>query len=156
MGDAARRQTRRDLLSTQESSQQEARAKRRQGNHGQFQRPCSRLTGNIRQEASLASAKASKSAKKDGVAEVNAPEQIKLLKAIHLEASKDPSHLFARAASSASLLVASSLYRADKGSVKKISTVYRDSQVAWVEGEVKMQAAFFVDWVNWCQSHANA
>jgi len=104
----------------------------------------------------LAFAKASKSAKKDGVAEVNAPEQIKLLKAIHLEASKDPSHLFARAASSASLLVASSLYRADKGSVKKISTVYRDSQVAWVEGEVKMQAAFFVDWVNWCQSHANA
>ncbi|PVH76627.1 hypothetical protein DL98DRAFT_561891 [Cadophora sp. DSE1049] len=104
----------------------------------------------------LAFAKASKSAKKDGAAEVNASEQIKLLKAIHLEASKDPSHLFARAASSASLLVASSLYRADNGSVKKIATVYRDSQVAWVEGEVKMQAAFFVDWVNWCQSHANA
>ncbi|KAK0108516.1 DNA-directed DNA polymerase [Cadophora gregata] len=104
----------------------------------------------------LAFAKASKAAKKDGVAEINASEQIKLLKAVHLEASKDPSHLFARAASSASLLVASSLYRVDKGSVKKIATVYRDSQVAWVEGEVKMQAAFFVDWVNWCQSHANA
>ncbi|KAH6691189.1 DNA polymerase phi-domain-containing protein [Leptodontidium sp. MPI-SDFR-AT-0119] len=104
----------------------------------------------------LAFAKASKSAKKDGVSEINSSEQIKLIKAIHLEASKDPSHLFARAASSASLLVASSLYRADKGSVKKIATVYRDSQVTWLEGEVKMQAAFFVDWVNWCQSHANA
>ncbi|KAH7364707.1 DNA polymerase phi-domain-containing protein [Rhexocercosporidium sp. MPI-PUGE-AT-0058] len=104
----------------------------------------------------LAFAKSSKSAKKDAASEINAPEQMKLIKAIHLEASKDPSHLFARAASSASLLVASSLYRANKGAVKKIATVYRDSQVSWVQGEVRMQAAFFVDWVNWCQSHANA
>ncbi|RFU31314.1 hypothetical protein B7463_g5030, partial [Scytalidium lignicola] len=88
-------------------------------------------------------------------AEINATEQIRLLRAIHGEASKDPSHMFAKGASTASLLVASSLYRADKGSVKKMATVYRDSQVAWVEGEVKMQAVFFTDWVNWCQSHAN-
>lgn len=96
-----------------------------------------------------------KGAKKEGASEVDAGEQIKLLKAIHVETSKDPSHLYARAASSASLLVASSLYRADKSTVKKIATVYRDSQVKWVEGEVRMQASFFMDWTNWCQSHAN-
>ncbi|KUJ18593.1 uncharacterized protein LY89DRAFT_706332 [Mollisia scopiformis] len=88
--------------------------------------------------------------------EVNLAEQIKLLKAIHLEASKDPSHLFAKAASTASLLVASSIYRVDKGNFKKIANVYRDSQVAWVDGNVKMQAAFFSEFVNWCQSHANS
>jgi DNA polymerase phi len=64
--------------------------------------------------------------------------------------------MFAKATSSASLLVASSTYRADNGSVKKIAGVYRDHQVAWVAGEVKIQAAFFVGWVNWCQSHVNS
>ena len=105
----------------------------------------------------LTFAKALKGAKKsEEAAGINMSEQLKLMKTIHVEASKDPSHMFAKAASTASLLVASSLYRADKGNVKKIATVYRDSQVAWVEGEVKMQAAFFMEWVNWCQSHANS
>ncbi|KAE8441460.1 hypothetical protein EG329_004953 [Mollisiaceae sp. DMI_Dod_QoI] len=103
----------------------------------------------------LAFAKAAKTVKKsDGDADINVAEQVKLLKAVHLEASKDPSHLFAKAASTASLLAASSIYRVDKGTFKKIATVYRDSQVAWVDGEVKMQAAFFSEFVNWCQSHA--
>lgn len=104
----------------------------------------------------LSFAKASKGAKKEGAVEVNVSEQIMLMKAIHAEASKDPSHMFAKSSSTASLLVASSLYRSDKGTVKKIATVYRDSQTAWVEGEVNMQAAFFHEWVNWCQSHANS
>jgi DNA polymerase phi len=104
----------------------------------------------------LAFSKASRTSKKsEDASVVNISEQTKLLKAIHAEASKDPSHMFAKAASSASLLVASSMYRADKGSVKKIAGVYRDNQIAWVQGEVKMQAAFFVEWINWCQSHAN-
>lgn len=85
---------------------------------------------------------------------VNVSEQLQLLKSIHVEASKDPSHLFAKAASTASLLVASSIYRVDEGNFKKIATVYRDSMVQWVGGEVKMQAAFFAEFVNWCQSHA--
>jgi len=105
----------------------------------------------------LTFAKGFKTTKKaEDAQSVNISDQTKLLKAIHLEASKDPSHMFAKAASNASLLVASSMYRADKSSVKKIATIYRDSQVAWLEGEVKMQAAFFTEWVNWCQSHANA
>lgn len=105
----------------------------------------------------LTFSKASRTSKKsEDASTVDISEQTKLLKSIHLEASKDPSHMFAKAASSSSLLVASSMYRTDKASVKKIAGVYRDSQVAWVAGEVKMQAAFFVEWVNWCQSHANS
>ena len=103
----------------------------------------------------LAFGKASKNAKKDA-AEVNVSEQIKLMKAIHLEASKDPSNMFAKAASSASLLIASVLYRSDKGSIRKIAKVYVETQVAWVSGEVKMQTVFFDQWNNWCQSHANS
>lgn len=103
----------------------------------------------------LAFSKASKSAKKDP-SELNLSEQIKLLKAIHLEASQDPSNMFAKAASSASLLIASSLYRADRGSIKKIAKAYMETQVAWVSGEVKMQTVFFDQWNNWCQSHAKS
>jgi len=97
-------------------------------------------------------------AKKHGktAQEVDVSKQIKLIKAIHLEASKDPSHMFGRAASTSSLMIASSCYRADKQSVEKVAKVYMHSQVAWVKGEVKLSAAIFSDWNNWCQSHANA
>ncbi|TAQ89216.1 hypothetical protein B7494_g2456 [Chlorociboria aeruginascens] len=105
----------------------------------------------------LSFAKSFKSLKKaERAAEINSSEQIKLLKAIHQEATKDYSHMFAKATSTASLLVASSLYNTDEGSVKEVATVYRDSQVKWVTGEVTIQAAFFVEWVNWCQSHAKS
>ncbi|KAF8852497.1 putative DNA polymerase V [Acephala macrosclerotiorum] len=105
----------------------------------------------------LGFAKASRGVKQvEGIPQLNAAEQVKLLKAIHLEASKDPSHVFAKGASTASLLVASSIYRVDKRNFKKIANVYRDSQVSWVEGEVKMQAAFFSEFINWCQSHAKS
>lgn len=99
-------------------------------------------------------AKALKSSK--DVEDLNVSEQIKLLKTLHLEASKAPSHLFSKSVTTASLLVVSSIYKADKSAFKKIANVYRDTQVAWVEGEVKMSAAFFTEWVNWCQSHAAA
>jgi DNA polymerase phi len=97
-------------------------------------------------------------AKKHGkpAEEVNVPKQIKLIKAIHLEASKDPSHMFGRAASTSSLMIASSCYRADKESVEKVAKVYMHSQVAWVKGEVRLSPTIFSDWNNWCQSHANA
>ncbi|CZT47188.1 related to DNA polymerase V [Rhynchosporium secalis] len=101
----------------------------------------------------LAFAKASK---REGASEVVASDQVELMKLVHKEAAKDPSHLLARSASSASLLLASSLYRSDKESMKEVTMVYRDSQLAWVNGEVAMQASFFVDWVNWCQNHAKA
>lgn len=83
-----------------------------------------------------------------------APTHLELLKAIHLEVSKDPSHMFAKAASTASLLVASSLQHTDKENLQEIATVYRDSQVRWVLGKARIQASFFVEWINWCQSLA--
>jgi DNA polymerase phi len=100
-------------------------------------------------------AKASKSVKISEEMQVDVSSRAKILKDIHEEASKDPSHAFARAASTASLLLASTLYRSDKDTVKKIATVYRDTQVKWIKGEWKIQASFFHDWVNWCQSHVS-
>jgi DNA polymerase phi len=98
------------------------------------------------------------SAKKHGktAEDVDVSKQIKLIKAIHLEASKDPSHMFGRAASTSSLMIASSCYRADRECVDRVAKVYMHSQVAWVKGEVKLSPAIFNDWNNWCQSHANA
>ncbi|OBT85679.1 hypothetical protein VE02_05935 [Pseudogymnoascus sp. 03VT05] len=108
--------------------------------------------------------KATKGGKADGDEEAGGEEKvdfdilerIELLKEIHEEAASDASHAFAKAASTASLLVASSLYRVDKRLVKKVAGVYRDTQVQWVMGEKKVAAGLFVDWVNWCQSHAGA
>jgi DNA polymerase phi len=95
----------------------------------------------------------SKAAKKSTPTSVDVFSQIKLLKTIHLEASKDPSHGFARAASTSSLLVASNVYKADKENFKKIGKVYLESMSNWDAGEVDMQAVVFTDWVNWVQSH---
>jgi DNA polymerase phi len=85
---------------------------------------------------------------------VFAATQLELLKAIHAEVSKDPSHMFAKAASTASLLVASSLLHADKDNIQDSASVYCDSQVRLVRGEARIQASFFVEWINWCQSLA--
>jgi DNA polymerase phi len=102
-------------------------------------------------------AKALKSMKQEDNAVIKTSNQIKLLKAIHIEASKDPSHAFARAASTSSLLVASGLVRGDKNTMKKIAKVYHETQDAWMEGEMeKMQIVFFSDFLNWCQSHAKS
>lgn len=129
-------------------------------------------------------AKAAKSAK-GTEAELDETGLLALMQRIHDEAALDPAHAYARAASAASLIVASRLLRGDgerevsepeapvkkskkdkdkkksekteeikESIVAKIATVYRDSQIRWVEGGTKMQAAFFVEWVNWCQSHA--
>lgn len=99
----------------------------------------------------------SKAAKKTtGVDAVDTAGQLQLLKNIHVEASKDPSNIYAKAASSASLLVASSLYRADKSNLEGIAKAYMETQVKWVAGDVRMQTVFFDQWVNWCQSHANS
>jgi len=54
------------------------------------------------------------------------------------------------------LLIASSLYKADRTTYREIALVYMGTQEAWVQGEIKMQESFFIDWVHWCQSHAAA
>lgn len=100
-------------------------------------------------------AKASKSFK--GEVEIDVKERLQVLKDIHAAPNqRDASGAFTKAVSQASLLVASSLYRADKETVKKITKVYCDTQVAWLSGGLRIQTAFFHDWVNWCQSHVQA
>ncbi|ORY60225.1 DNA polymerase phi-domain-containing protein [Pseudomassariella vexata] len=88
---------------------------------------------------------------------VSIETQLGLLQQIHDEASKDAAHAFARAASAASLLVASSLYAADKESVDDVAQLYAELQAKWTKGllPAKMQASFFFDWVNWSVSHAS-
>ena len=76
------------------------------------------------------------------------------LRDIHEEASKDPSHLFARAASAASTAVAS-VVCADAKMQEQVFQLYSQTQLRWYRGEVRMQASFFTDWLNWCQSHAS-
>ncbi|KAL3419081.1 DNA polymerase v [Phlyctema vagabunda] len=98
-----------------------------------------------------------KAAKKEGQTEIDSAEQLQLMKNIHTEASKDLSHMFGKAASTSSLLVASSLYRVNKeDSLEDIATLYKDTEIAWMKKEVKIQSAFFSEWHNWCQSIANA
>ncbi|GAB1310759.1 DNA-directed DNA polymerase [Madurella fahalii] len=77
-----------------------------------------------------------------------------LLEELHSEASKDPSHAFAKAVSTASLSVASVLCGA-KDRRERVFEMYAQTQLKWFQGEVKIQPAFFSDWLNWCQSHAS-
>ncbi|KAK3393469.1 DNA polymerase phi-domain-containing protein [Podospora didyma] len=88
--------------------------------------------------------------------EVDVDSLLELLGEIHDEASKDQSHAFARAASTASLAVASVLCGASDDGVKEVFGMYSVTQLKWYWGQVKIQPAFFSDWLNWCQSHASA
>ncbi|KAI1329554.1 DNA polymerase phi-domain-containing protein [Xylariaceae sp. FL0255] len=86
---------------------------------------------------------------------INPEGQFKLLKDIHQEASKDASHSFAKAASTASLMVASSLLAADRDYVDTINNLYAQTLTDCQKGNIKLQRTFFVDWVNWGMDHAS-
>lgn len=88
--------------------------------------------------------------------EIDCSILFRTLKAVHDEASKDPSHSYARAVSSASILVSSRLFKADKTNCKKIMKIYADSETKCMLGEVNIQASFFHDKVNWVHSHTGA
>lgn len=74
---------------------------------------------------------------------------------VHDEAGKDNSHAYAKAASAASLVVASAMFTANKESVKRTAAVYAKTQSDWVLGLIQLQNSFFADWNNWCQNHAS-
>lgn len=80
---------------------------------------------------------------------------LSLLLEVHGEAAKDNSHAYAKAASAASLVVASAMFAADRGAVKRVAAVYAKTQSDWVLGEAWLQNSFFADWNNWCQNHAS-
>lgn len=102
-------------------------------------------------------AKASKSAKKFGTDdEINVSEQIDLMKAIHLEATKDQSHMFARAMSTSSLLIASNVYHANEDNEDLVAKVYTKTMKECRKSKAKIQPVLIHDWVNWWQSHLNS
>ncbi|KAI1302778.1 DNA polymerase phi-domain-containing protein [Xylaria venustula] len=86
---------------------------------------------------------------------IDTEAQIDLLTAIQEEASKDMSHAFGKAASTASLLVASNLWAADQDNVDRINAVYAQTFAECQKGNIKIQGAFFSDWINWGMGHAN-
>ncbi|KAF7900236.1 uncharacterized protein EAF01_007538 [Botrytis porri] len=95
----------------------------------------------------------SKTSSSEAEVEINVKAHIALIKSIHEEVLKDQSKVFAKAASTASLSLASGIYRADKSQFEKIGKVYLHTMTKCdVEG-VKIQASFVSDWVNWWQSH---
>lgn len=94
-------------------------------------------------------------ASKDDSASVEEGDMLGLLVQVHEEAGKDNSHAYAKAASAASLIVASSMFAAERGAIRKVVGVYAKTQSDWVLGEVKLQNSFFADWNNWCQNHAS-
>ncbi|KAI1814374.1 hypothetical protein GGS20DRAFT_548831 [Poronia punctata] len=88
--------------------------------------------------------------------EIDADAQFKLLEEIHQEAMRDVSHMFGKAASTASLLVASSLWASSQEHVDRINAIYARTFAECQKGKAKMQGAFFSDWVNWGMGHASS
>ncbi|KAK8055321.1 DNA polymerase V family protein [Apiospora rasikravindrae] len=86
---------------------------------------------------------------------IDSDKQIALLRKIHEEASLDSTHAFARAVSTTSLLVVSSLFTADKENIQRAAAVYTQTQIDWALGRKRIQPSFFTDWINWCQGHAS-
>ncbi|KOS16594.1 DNA polymerase V [Escovopsis weberi] len=82
-------------------------------------------------------------------------ELLAMLVQVHDEAGRDNAHAYARAASAASLILASAMYAADRRSVGRAAGVYAKTQSDWVLGKAKLQNSFFADWNNWCQNHAS-
>lgn len=113
-------------------------------------------TTQLREKAREVISSFAKSAKKGTPVDIAVPDQIEIMKTIHLEASKDPSQSFSKAASGASLILASNIYRADKENFNEIAILYMGTQVAWVEKVFKMHASFFQEYINFSQSLASS
>jgi DNA polymerase phi len=86
--------------------------------------------------------------------DVDEDKLLSLMENIHDEAAKDASHVFARAVSTASLIVAANLFAVDRQNIENIANVYAATQTSWVLGN-RIQASFFSDWLNWCQNLAS-
>jgi len=112
--------------------------------------------GNKACEAILSLSKALKKARSSRVESnnIDADRLMTLLGEIHDEASKNPAHAFAKAASTASLAVASVLCATDEKR-SDVFQLYAQTQMKCYEAKVKIQQAFFLDWLNWCQGHAS-
>ncbi|KAI0378007.1 DNA polymerase phi-domain-containing protein [Hypomontagnella monticulosa] len=98
-------------------------------------------------------ARAFKKAKPDSQQGEDVTPRLELMREIHRQAARDESHAYGRAASTASLLVASSLV-VDKENVDAVNAVYAQTFSECQKGSAKIQGFFFTDWVNWGMGHA--
>ncbi|KAI5861681.1 DNA polymerase phi-domain-containing protein [Durotheca rogersii] len=87
---------------------------------------------------------------------IDAEARLALMREIHRQAARDMSHAFGRAASAASLLVASSLLADGRGDDKidGVNAVYAQTFADCQKGKTKLQGFFFSDWINWGMGHA--
>lgn len=86
---------------------------------------------------------------------VDADALLARLKLVHDEAGKDQAHAFAKAATAASLAMAAAIVGAG-ANYERVVGVYADTQTAWLQGRVRIQPSFFLEWIHWCQSHAQS
>ncbi|KAI1466872.1 DNA polymerase phi-domain-containing protein [Daldinia caldariorum] len=87
--------------------------------------------------------------------QLDATAQLALMREIHQRAAKDAAHAYGRAASTASLLVASSLVAAAAGDhVGDVNALYAHTFTECQKGALKLPGFFFTDWVNWGMGHA--
>ncbi|KAJ9161362.1 DNA polymerase V [Coniochaeta hoffmannii] len=100
-----------------------------------------------------------KKARKDSEAsdvDVDLQAILRVLEGVHAEAVKDVSHTFAKAASAASLSCAWTVcFSTSVNRVDDVFRLYHNTQLSWFKGEAKIRPSFFVEWINWCQSHAS-
>lgn len=87
-------------------------------------------------------------------AAVDVTELHQLLEEIHDEMTKDGSHAYAKAASTASLFVVNGILTRDVGMFQVIWEDYGRLATQWVMYDQKFQfSTIITDWTNWIQSH---
>ncbi|KAG6099572.1 hypothetical protein E4U30_006331 [Claviceps sp. LM220 group G6] len=105
--------------------------------------------------AATPSASSSKLSSSTGSSEAAAAPQeelLSLLRDCHDEAGRDDSQAHAKAASTASLIVAAALFRQDREVIGEIAGVYAQTEAAWVLKRAGMHSCFFREWHDWAQS----
>lgn len=94
--------------------------------------------------------------RKDPIGGLKKNEFLELLQEIHAEVPKDLSHAHAKAASTANLIVISSLFYQDESSFPSISSLYAETVAKWVQEKTAFQHSFLAEWNSWmlsqCQS----
>ncbi|KAI8958952.1 DNA polymerase phi-domain-containing protein [Daldinia sp. FL1419] len=85
---------------------------------------------------------------------LDASAQLALMREIHQQAAKDAAHAYGRAASTASLLVASSLVAAGDQNFDAVNALYAHTFTNCQKAALKLPGFFFTDWVNWGMGHA--
>ncbi|KAI1031321.1 hypothetical protein LB504_000926 [Fusarium proliferatum] len=76
-------------------------------------------------------------------------DMLDLLREIHKAAGQNDSHAYAKAASTASLIVVSALITADKTKMEDVVVIYAKTQASCYSQNTKLQSSFLDDWQDW-------